>query len=208
MKKDSHTMIHKYKKYARMISRHMGNNMTEDVYHQAFALLLECQNVVIQTPLPIPVVLYNMQIMRSDWFEENTLVIGIKAKHKLHKNDTIKLRKYMHKLGVKTGLMINFCKGSKALHFVTTTLTNKSSKCFLLVIYETSIFILTLLYFYVYHFRNIVFSLHFNLFLCAIVVLHVNTDIQNDIQSDYAIPTFYSQEDNEYYDNPMNHSPW
>ena len=186
-----------------MISRHMGNNMTENVYHQAFALLSECENVVIQTPLPIPVVLYNMEIMRCDWFEENTLVIGIKAKHKLHKNDTIKLRKYMHKLGVKTGLMINFCKGSKALHFVTTTLTNKSSKCFLLVIYETYIFIFTLLYFYVCHFRNIEFSLHFNLFLCAMGVLHVKTDIQNEIQSEYSIPTLYSQEYNKYYDNPM-----
>ena len=37
----------------------------------------------------------------------------------------------------------------------------------------------------------------------------VNAESQNDAQSEYTLPTFYSQEEDEYehYDNPMNNTP-
>ena len=41
----------------------------------------------------------------------------------------------------------------------------------------------------------------------AYTTSHVNGDSHNYSESEYILPTFYSQEEYEYYDNPMNNTP-
>ena len=174
MGKDPQAIISQCKSYAREIVQYLGNNMTEEVYHEAFALLLEDENVYFRTEMPITNLFYNIHVgtMHCDLFVENRVVVELKAKRNLHPCDKIQLRKYMRALGVQHGLLINFREGSNKLHFVTTILSNESSKFCLCVIFETLIFLSTFLYFYARHFRNIDFPLYFSLFLCASLLKH------------------------------------
>ena len=129
MEKGPQSIVSQCKSYAREITQHLGNGMTEDVYHQAFAVLLKNENVSFRTEMPIPILFYNTRVgtMRCDLFIESTVVIELKAKSKLQPCDKFQLRKYMRTLGVQHGLLINFCKGSNKLQFVTIALSTKKS---------------------------------------------------------------------------------
>lgn len=102
--------------FSKNIFENLDKGYCENIYHNAFKVELQNNDIKFQSELNIPVKYKNFSIgiVRADLVIEKKIVIELKAmSSSLSEKDVYQLKKYLKLLNIPIGFLINFSQSSK-----------------------------------------------------------------------------------------------